>query len=63
MRVLLQRVARAEVAFATQRPSRVKDGSSGYLLLVGFTNRREEQVEWMAEKVSDCACSRTPKTR
>ena len=54
MRVLLQRVARAEVrirdAAATPRVSgRIE---RGYVLLVGFTSTDgDEQVAWMAEKV------------
>jgi D-tyrosyl-tRNA(Tyr) deacylase len=53
MRVLLQRVARAEV--------RIREGGAirtsgrigrGFLLLVGFTNGDDEsRVAWMAEKV------------
>ena len=53
MRVLLQRVSRAEV--------RVREGSAvrttgrigrGFLLLVGFTNGDDEtRVGWMAEKI------------
>ena len=55
MRVLLQRVARAEVRI------RESDGVSrvsgrigrGYLLLVGFTaSDSDEQVAWMADKVT-----------
>jgi len=54
MRVLLQRVARAEVrirdAAAAPRVSGRID--RGYVLLVGFTTTDgEEQVAWMAEKV------------
>ena len=54
MRVLLQRVARAEVrirdAAATPRVSGRID--RGYVLLVGFTTTDgEDQVAWMAEKV------------
>ena len=54
MRVLLQRVARAEVrirdAAATPRVSGRID--RGYVLLVGFTSTDgDEQVAWMAEKV------------
>ena len=54
MRVLLQRVARAEVrirdAAATPRVSGRID--RGYVLLVGFTTTDgEDQVTWMAEKV------------
>ena len=54
MRVLLQRVSRAEVR------ARGSDGSSrvtgrigvGFVLLVGFTSAdAEEQLAWMAEKV------------
>ncbi|HEX4932888.1 MAG TPA: D-aminoacyl-tRNA deacylase, partial [Gemmatimonadaceae bacterium] len=54
MRVLVQRVARAEVRI------RASDGSvrtagriaKGFVLLVGFTHGDgEEQVKWMAEKV------------
>lgn len=55
MRVLLQRVSRAEV--------RIREGASeprvagrierGFVLLVGFTTSDgESQVEWMAEKVA-----------
>jgi len=54
MRVLLQRVGRAEVrirdAAAAPRVSGRID--RGYVLLVGFTTTDgEEQVAWMAEKV------------
>jgi D-tyrosyl-tRNA(Tyr) deacylase len=54
MRVLLQRVARAEVrirdAAAAPRVSGRID--RGYVLLVGFTTTDgEDQVAWMAEKV------------
>jgi len=54
MRVLLQRVARAEVrirdAAAAPRVSGRID--RGYVLLVGFTTTYgEDQVAWMAEKV------------
>jgi D-tyrosyl-tRNA(Tyr) deacylase len=54
MRVLLQRVARAEVrirdAAAAPRVSGRID--RGYVLLVGFTTTDgEDQVTWMAEKV------------
>lgn len=53
MRVLLQRVARAEVRVADGRGSRVTGRiGRGYLLLVGFTHAdASEAVGWMAEKV------------
>jgi len=55
MRVLLQRVARAEVRIresnAMPRPS--GQIGQGYLLLVGFTTTdNDEHVAWMAEKVT-----------
>ena len=53
MRVLLQRVARAEVRIRDAAPPRVSGRiDRGYVLLVGFTTSDgEEQVAWMAEKV------------
>jgi D-tyrosyl-tRNA(Tyr) deacylase len=49
MRVLLQRVARAEVRVGEQVTGRI---GRGLVLLVGFThNDGEEQVAWMADKV------------
>ena len=53
MRVLLQRVSRAEVRVrengATRASGRI---GSGFVLLVGFTHSDgDEQVAWMAEKV------------
>jgi D-tyrosyl-tRNA(Tyr) deacylase len=53
MRVLLQRVSRAEVRVresgATRTTGRI---GRGFLLLVGFTNGDDEpRVEWMADKV------------
>ena len=49
MRLLLQRVSRAEVRVG----ERVTGGiARGYLLLVGFTHAdQEEQLAWMADKV------------
>ena len=50
MRVLLQRVSRAEVRVGGDVRGRI---GRGYLLLVGITHAdREEQLAWMAEKVS-----------
>ena len=50
MRVLLQRVSRAEVRIAGQVRGQI---GSGFLLLVGFTHADgEEAVAWMAEKVT-----------
>ena len=50
MRVLLQRVARAEVRIDGQVTGRI---GRGMLLLVGFTHGDSpEQVAWMAEKVA-----------
>jgi D-aminoacyl-tRNA deacylase len=50
MRVLLQRVSRAEVRAGGDVLGRI---GKGYLLLVGITHAdREEQLAWMAEKVS-----------
>ena len=53
MRVLLQRVARAEVRIVEEAGSRVTGRiGRGYLLLVGFTHADgPEGVAWMAEKV------------
>lgn len=49
MRVLLQRVSRAEVRIDGRISGRV---GRGFCLLVGFTHGDgPEQVEWMAEKV------------
>ena len=49
MRVLLQRVSRAEVRIAGQVAGRI---GAGYCLLVGFTaGDGDDQVQWMAEKV------------
>jgi len=50
MRVLLQRVSRAEVRVGGEVVGRI---GKGYILLVGITHAdREEQLAWMAEKVS-----------
>ena len=49
MRVLLQRVTRAEVRVGEQVTGRI---GRGLVLLVGFTHSDgEEQVAWMADKV------------
>jgi D-aminoacyl-tRNA deacylase len=54
MRLLLQRVSRAEVRVRDDDPPRVSGRiGRGFLLLVGFTHDDgEEHVAWMAEKVS-----------
>ena len=55
MRVLLQRVSRGEVRTrsADAEPRSTGRIERGYVLLVGFTaTDTEEQVTWMAEKVS-----------
>ena len=54
MRVVLQRVSRAEVRIREADGPRVSGTiGHGFLLLVGFTGSdREEQVVWMAEKVA-----------
>ena len=50
MRVLLQRVARAEVRVAGRSTGRI---DRGYLLLVGITHDDDEaRIAWMAEKVA-----------
>ncbi|HEU4879547.1 MAG TPA: D-aminoacyl-tRNA deacylase [Gemmatimonadaceae bacterium] len=50
MRVLLQRVSRAEVRVGGRVTGKI---GKGFLLLVGMTHTDSaEQVEWMAEKVS-----------
>ena len=50
MRVLLQRVSRAEVRVGGEVLGRI---GKGYLLLVGLTHTdRDEQLAWMAEKVT-----------
>jgi len=54
MRVLLQRVARAEVSIRDAAAAPRVSGriDRGYVLLVGFTTTDgEDQVAWMAEKV------------
>lgn len=53
MRVLLQRVSRAEVRIRDATPPRVAGRiDRGVLLLVGFTHADgDEQVAWMADKV------------
>ena len=49
MRLLLQRVSRAEVRVGERVTGHIE---RGYLLLVGFTHEdKEEQLVWMAEKV------------
>lgn len=55
MRVLLQRVSRAEVRIRESRAEPRLSGQigRGYLLFVGFTaTDTEEHVDWMAEKVT-----------
>jgi D-tyrosyl-tRNA(Tyr) deacylase len=50
MRVLLQRVSRAEVRVGTRVTGRI---TRGFLVLVGFTSvDGEPQVEWMADKIT-----------
>jgi D-tyrosyl-tRNA(Tyr) deacylase len=50
MRTLLQRVSRAEVRVDGRVTGRI---ARGFCLLVGFTHDdREEQLAWMAEKVT-----------
>ena len=50
MRVVLQRVSRAEVRVGDRVTGRI---ARGYLLLVGLTHADgEEQIAWMAEKVA-----------
>jgi len=54
MRVLLQRVSRAEVRIADAAGSARVTGriGLGFLVLVGFTHAdRDEHLEWMAEKL------------
>ena len=49
MRLLLQRVSRAEVRVGERVTGRI---ARGYLLLVGFTHAdTEDQLVWMADKV------------
>jgi D-tyrosyl-tRNA(Tyr) deacylase len=49
MRLLLQRVSRAEVRVGDRVTGRV---ARGYVLLVGFTHEdTEEELVWMADKV------------
>jgi D-tyrosyl-tRNA(Tyr) deacylase len=50
MRLLLQRVSRAEVRVGVRVTGRI---ARGYLLLVGFTHAdtEEQQLVWMADKV------------
>ncbi|HEY6089454.1 MAG TPA: D-aminoacyl-tRNA deacylase [Gemmatimonadaceae bacterium] len=50
MRVLLQRVSRAEVRIGDRKAGSI---GKGFLLLVGFTHGdTPDRVEWMAEKTS-----------
>ncbi|MDP9200435.1 MAG: D-aminoacyl-tRNA deacylase [Gemmatimonadota bacterium] len=50
MRVLLQRVSRAEVRIGDRKAGSIE---KGFLLLVGFTHGdTPEKVDWMAEKTS-----------
>ena len=50
MRILLQRVSRAEVRVGTRSTGRI---GTGYLLFVGVTHTDDDSVvEWMAEKVA-----------
>ena len=53
MRLLLQRVSRAEVRIADDGPARVAGRiGRGFLLLVGFTHTDSDaEMHWMAEKV------------
>ncbi|MBY0490816.1 MAG: D-tyrosyl-tRNA(Tyr) deacylase [Gemmatimonadaceae bacterium] len=55
MRILLQRVKRAEVRVNTESPETTRVTGrieAGYLLLVGFTHTDTiAELEWMAEKV------------
>jgi D-tyrosyl-tRNA(Tyr) deacylase len=54
MRVLLQRVSRAEVrvAGAQDKPRVTGRIGQGFLVLVGFTHRDgDEQLNWMADKL------------
>ena len=49
MRIVLQRVSRAEVRVGDRSTGRI---AKGFLLLVGFTTTDgEEQLEWMRDKV------------
>jgi D-tyrosyl-tRNA(Tyr) deacylase len=54
MRVLVQRVSRAEVRIRDGESTRVAGRiATGYLLLVGFTHDDDvARLEWMAEKVA-----------
>ena len=57
MRILLQRVSRAEVRIRSEDPeaaSRVSGRiQSGYLLLVGFTHSdTDAELRWMADKIA-----------
>ena len=54
VRVLLQRVSRAEVRIRENSAQRVAGQiGRGFVVLVGFTTTdNESQVEWMAEKVA-----------
>ncbi len=55
MRILLQRVKRAEVRVDTESPHETRVTGrieAGYLLLVGFTHSDSiAEIEWMAEKI------------
>jgi len=57
MRILLQRVSRAEVRIRSEHPeaeSRISGRiQSGYLLLVGFTHTdTDAELRWMADKIA-----------
>lgn len=58
MRILLQRVQRAEVRIRTEAGGEPRDRvvgriESGYVLLVGFTHTdTDTELEWMADKVT-----------
>jgi D-tyrosyl-tRNA(Tyr) deacylase len=61
MRVLVQRVSRAEVRVGERVTGRI---GRGLLLLIGFTHGDgEENLVWMADKSPDCASLPTPTTR
>jgi D-Tyr-tRNAtyr deacylase len=62
VRVLVQRVARAEVRVARPRRRAASAAIARLLLLVGLTHRRADELAWMADKVLGMRIFATPKS-